>query len=414
MFLDTVSQTLRTLWAHKLRSFLTMFGIAWGVGSLLLLVGLGEGFRSGNEKELNEIGESIMFSFPGQIPPVEGSHQGMRPYPLTYADVLDIRKEAKHVLHVSPVMQRGDLKAVSQFQSAAGQVFGVEPNYNQIRFLPLGGGRWLNDQDNDQKRLVAFIGVEMKKNMFPGRPCLGETILVNGVRFTVIGYMEQVGRNEGNGTNARMFIPYKTMAQLFPMKGENLPTDAVSFINYNPTDKGLHLQANKEVRHIIARNHGFDESNIDAFEDWDTIKSSETVGKIFTAMNLFLGSVGIVTLALGSIGVVNIMLVSVTERTKEIGLRKALGATNNNVMVQFFMEGAFLTLFSGGIGIFIAGGFMKLLNQLPSPPGFDTPQLVPWSIALAIGTLSLAGTVAGVYPARQAALLQPVEALRKD
>src|SRR5271157_5355458 len=167
MFFDIVSQTLRTLWAHKLRSFLTMFGIAWGVGSLLLLVGLGEGFRSGNEKELNEIGESIMFSFPGNIPPVEGSHQGMRPYQLTYSDVMDIRREAKHVHYATPVMQRGDLKAVSQYQSSAGQTFGVEPIYNQIRFMPLGGGRWFNEEDNNQKRLVVFIGIDMKKNMFP-------------------------------------------------------------------------------------------------------------------------------------------------------------------------------------------------------------------------------------------------------
>jgi len=412
--LDIFAQTLRTLWAHKLRSFLTMFGIAWGVGSLLMLVGLGEGWRSGNQKQLNEIGESIMFIFPGRVPPVAGSHMGMKPYWLTYRDVEDIRREASHVDRVSPVIQRQDVKVVSQYQSAGGQIFGIQPVYNQIRYLPIGGGRWLNELDEQQKRHVAFVGWEMRKNLFPGRPVLGETILLNGVRFDVIGFMDQVGRDENNGTNVRVFIPYSAMAELFPMKQNDIPIDSVSFINFHPVTKDDHLLASQEVRHIIARNHGFDEKNEDAFEDWDTIQSAQTVGKIFDAMNSFLGSVGLVTLALGAVGVVNIMLVSVTERTKEIGLRKALGATNRNIMSQFFIEGAFLTLLSGGIGIGLAGGFMGLLGMLPAPQGFDLPHLVPWSIALAVGTLSVAGTIAGMYPARQAALLTPVEALRKD
>jgi putative ABC transport system permease protein len=152
----------------------------------------------------------------------------------------------------------------------------------------------------------------------------------------------------------------------------------------------------------------------DAWESWDTARSEEMVGKIFTAMNLFLGSVGVVTLALGGIGIVNIMLVSVSERTKEIGLRKALGATNRSIMMQFFMEGAFLTLLSGGLGIGAAAGLMTMLAQLPAPPGFDTPRLVPWSAALAVGSLALAGISAGLYPARQASLLTPVEALRQE
>jgi putative ABC transport system permease protein len=144
------------------------------------------------------------------------------------------------------------------------------------------------------------------------------------------------------------------------------------------------------------------------------VKSADTVGKIFTAMDMFLGSVGIVTLALGAIGVINIMLVSVTERTQEIGLRKALGATSFNVLAQFCFEGAFLTIGSGLLGMFGAWAFMAGLHTLPSPPGFDPPTLVPASAAIAIGSLAFAGIAAGLYPAHQAARLQPVEALRKD
>jgi putative ABC transport system permease protein len=176
----------------------------------------------------------------------------------------------------------------------------------------------------------------------------------------------------------------------------------------------LHETAKLEVHKVLGRNHGFDASNPDAFDEWDTIRTADNVGKIFDAMNAFLGSVGLVTLALGAIGIINIMLVAVADRTREIGLRKAIGATNGSIMFQFFVEGAFLTLLSGGIGMAFAAGLMSALSTLPSPPGFDPPKLVPSTAALAIGALAIAGVAAGLYPARRAALLQPVEALRKE
>src|SRR6202140_2448915 len=148
--LDILAQILRTLWAHKLRSFLTMFGVAWGVGSLLLLVGLGEGFRSGNKRALSEFGENIMFIFPGRAPAVAGSMNSARNYLLTYQDYTDIRKEAPHVLNASPVLARDDVRAISEFASANGQISGVEPQYNEIRYIPLKQGRWLNELDEVQ------------------------------------------------------------------------------------------------------------------------------------------------------------------------------------------------------------------------------------------------------------------------
>ena len=164
----------------------------------------------------------------------------------------------------------------------------------------------------------------------------------------------------------------------------------------------------------MARNHGFDYKAPDAFDEWDTINTVDQVGKIFDAMNMFLGSVGLVTLALGAIGIINIMLVAVADRTREIGLRKAIGATNRSIMFQFFVEGAFLTLLSGGLGMAGAAALMAAPGLLPSPPGFDPPKLVPATAALAIAALAIAGVSAGLYPARRAALLQPVEALRKE
>jgi len=413
MLLDIVRQSLATLWAHKLRSFLTMFGIAWGVGSLLLLVGLGEGFRSGQKKELANLGQNIMFMFPGRIPAVEGSTQSGETYYFTYKDYLAIRQEARFVGALSPVLNREDIRAVSDYGSTNGQVFGVAPDYNQIRTVPVTTGRWFNEQDNSEHRRVAVVGWELLKNVFPGRPAVGSTILLNGINFDVIGVVGKVGRDGNNGTNSRIFIPITTMRELYPLPKVN-SEDAISFLNYQPIRQDLHADAKNEIHQIIARRHGFDPKLEDAFEDWDTIENMKKVSLIFDAMDWFLGVVGVVTLGLGAIGIINIMLVSVTERTKEIGLRKALGATYRAILTQFFIEGAFLTALSGGIGLTIAVGFVTLLAMLPAPEGFDTPRIIPASALAAIGSLAIAGIAAGLYPARKAALLPPVEALRQE
>src|SRR5689334_21544285 len=156
MLFDIFVQMLRTLWAHKLRSFLSMFGIAWGVGSLLLLVGLGEGFRSGNRRQLNIIGEDIMFTFPGRAPAVAGNMCSSHEYHITYKDYEDLLREAPHVRAVSPVLMRQDIREVSEFGNSNGQALGVMPNFGSIRYLPLVAGRWLNDANQAQKRNVGI------------------------------------------------------------------------------------------------------------------------------------------------------------------------------------------------------------------------------------------------------------------
>ncbi|MGA9306610.1 MAG: ABC transporter permease, partial [Candidatus Sulfotelmatobacter sp.] len=399
LIFDIFGQTLRTLWGHKLRSFLTMFGIAWGVFSLLLLVGLGEGFRSGNKRQFDTLGENVMFIWSSRAPMVQGSFTALRQYYLTDRDYQDILQEAPSVGAVAPVIRRNDIRAVSDYFQSSGDLMGVPAMFNKIRYLPIKEGRWLNTMDVAQKRAVIVLGDETQRTLFPGRPAVGSSILLNGQQFEVIGTLQRIGHGDNNTQNLKCFMPFTTMREYFRLTNVGEAPDVISLIEYQPKTRALHEAARQEVHRIVARNHGFDPSNQDSFDEWDTVNTVDQVGKIFDAMNAFLGSVGLVTLGLGAIGIINIMLVAVADLTREFGLRKALGATNASIMFQFFVEGAFLTLLSGAIGIGLAAGLMALLSGVDLGGGFDPPKLVASTAALAVVSLGVAGVVAGLYPA---------------
>lgn len=414
-FSDTLGQVFRAIAANKLRSFLTMFGIAWGVGSLLVLVGLGEGFRSGQRRNLSKLGNDLVMMWNGTIPAVANQHTGMRPYELTMGDAAAVG-QLPEVRAVTVELSRTDLYEVSQWSNTSSHVMGVTPNYTQVRFIPMDTGRFIDQADLDQKRRVAVLGFKAANLLFNGRPMLGENITINGMAFIVVGSVEKISRGNNDFDDQKVYLPVTTMQELFPLKGENIPEDALTSIQYQPTTKGDATAAMAAVHRVIAERHGFDPSLTDAYQDWDTIEEMKMIGAIFTAMDVFLGGVGIVTLGLGAVGIINIMLVSVTERTREIGLLKALGATKRSILAQFFWEGLLLTGLSGLIGIVISAGFMGLLQYVLTDkmPGWDPPRLVPWSAALALSALVLSGVAAGLYPASKAAQMDPIEALRRE
>jgi putative ABC transport system permease protein len=414
-FSDTLGQVFRAILANKLRTFLTMFGIAWGVGSLLVLVGLGEGFRSGQHKQLSTFGNDIVLMSSGTIPAVANQHTGMRPYEITMSDEADVRR-LPQVRQVTATLNRSGLYEVSAWSNASGLVFGVEPNFASMRFVPLAEGRFIDQRDIDDRRRVAVLGSKSATLLFPGHPLVGETITINDVQFTVVGRVDPISRGNNDFDNQKVYIPLTTMQEHFAMTGDNVPRDAVSTMQYQPAIKGDTSAALPAVHRVLAQRHGFDPSLTDAFEEWDTIKEEKTIGVIFNAMDIFLGGVGVVTLGLGAVGIINIMLVSVSERTREIGLLKAIGATKRSILAQFFWEGLLLTGISGVIGVAVSAGFMWILQQLLTGkiPGFDPPRLVPWSAGLALGALALSGIAAGLYPASKAAQLDPIEALRRE
>jgi putative ABC transport system permease protein len=414
-FSDILGQVFRAIAANKLRSFLTMFGIAWGVGSLLVLVGLGEGFRSGQHRQLSVLGNDIIMMFNGTIPAVPNQHTGMRPYELTLDDEAALR-QLPELRSTTVELAKYGLYQVSEWSNTSSVVIGTEPNYPIVKFLPIEQGRYLDSADVADRRRVAVLGLKAAKLLFPGRPLLGETVTIDGIAFTVIGQAGKISRGTGDGADQRIYIPVSTVQELFPLKGDNVPRDALTSIQFQPTRRGDSVAALAAADRVIAQRHGFDPSLTDAFNQFDSIQEERMIGVIFNAMDVFLGGVGIVTLGLGAVGIINIMLVSVTERTREIGILKAIGATKRSIVAQFFWEGLLLTGISGLIGVAVSAGFMWLLQQFLTNkmPGWDPPRLVPWSAALAVGSLVVCGVAAGLYPASKAAELDPVEALRRE
>jgi len=207
-FSDTLGQVFRAILANKLRSFLTMFGIAWGVGSLLVLVGLGEGFRSGQHRQLATFGNDVVMLWNGTIPALPNQHTGMRPYQLTPGDEQAIRALAE-VRDVTGFLSRNDLYQVSAYANTSGQVLGVEPNYSKIRFVPVAHGRFITPDDIAERRRVVVLGSKSGAILFPGRPMLGETITINDTAFTVVGQVDSISRGNNRPTPRPAAAPWR-------------------------------------------------------------------------------------------------------------------------------------------------------------------------------------------------------------
>ena len=409
-------QTIAALWATKLRSFLTMFGIVWGISSVILLVGLGIGFGIDQRNQLRSIGTDIAICFNGKTSmPYQGYAAG-RQIALTVDDAVAIKQGAPLVLRVSPELRR-TVTEVSRWNAASRAVRGVWPEYQQFRSLHVDQGRRMNADDENSGARVVILGADANRQLFPGKPAIGESVAIAGYPYTVIGVLaakEQNGSYGSGPDNSQLFVPFSAMERDFPPDDKGDFRGSVSNIVIQPVSAALHVAALHEVREVLGTRHHFDPADPDAVWVWDTLEDAEFLDNIFHAMTLFFAAVALLTLALGGIGVMNIMLVAVSERTREIGVRKALGATAKDIRRQFLAESAIITLVSGTLGLLLGVGIITTLRLLPMPPILPHPVLSAAAIISSLTTLAAITLGAGTYPALRAASLTPIECLRTD
>jgi putative ABC transport system permease protein len=415
---EIVKQTFATLRAHKMRSFLTMFGIVWGIASVILLVGLGLGFEKDQHKRMETLGKDLVIIWGGRTSSQVGGLAAGRPVALNIGDARLIRKECYLVKAVSPELERS-VPQVSQFNSSNRQVSGVWPSYQDFRSIKLSEGRLMDDQDENEMHRVTVLGSNAAKQLFPGQPAIGATVQMAGYPYTVIGVMEEKKQNSNYSgpDNDKIYVPYSSMARDFPPppeKGQIIERGYLSDIVLEVGDPDTHDEAVLQVRRTLGRVHHFEETDKDALFIWDTMEGAKILAKIFKVITIFFGCVAVTTLALGGIGVMNIMLVAVTERTREIGVLRALGATKKDITNQFFTESAAITVFSGAIGYLVGVGLVALLQAMPLPDFVPKPIVSPVAIAASLITLSLITFNAGMYPAERAAEMDPVECLRYE
>ncbi|MGE0593783.1 MAG: ABC transporter permease [Vicinamibacterales bacterium] len=422
-------QVLANLRANRLRTFLTMFGIAWGVVSVVVLSATGEGFRRGNEHVLQELGRNISIVWGQRTSTQPGGLRAGRAIHLTLDDARALERGSSMIAVVSPELTRGAVAVESAYNSASLGVHGVEPAYQDIRTIDIDRGRGLTERDEHTGRRVAVIGADVATQLFAARHPIGETIRLSGLPYIVVGTIrdKQQDSSYSGRDNELLFVPFTAMARDLPRL--DAPPGSLSNIVLAPHPwvvaalprvldarqgriEDVEWPLEREIRGVLAARHGFDPDDPDAIVTWDTSLESLMFGRMVAGMRRFFTVVGLVTLGLGALGVMNIMLVAVRERTREIGVRMAMGATRRDIEKQFFLEGFVLTVVSGSVGFGFAAAVCTALNQLPMPARFEGMILTPGAGMLAVAAIACAGVVASLYPARRAARLTPVEALR--
>jgi len=399
--LDHILSAIQAIAANKVRASLTMLGVIIGVLAVTLLVSVGDGARAYLDKTLSGIGTNLLFVQPGRRetrggfqPPV-----GNISKPLTMEDVHALEHQATLLRAVSPLVQGGGSVRYEN-RTRDTFVFGVGSTWADLRNFHVDSGTFIRQEDLDGRRRVCLIGRTIAKELFGDESPLGKPIRIAEGRFRVIGILEKKGTSLGFDMDDLVFIPATTALDLFGL--DNL-TQIVTAANTKDDVK----PATDEIEEILARRRNGEKTF--------TIQSQDDLigvfGSLTSAMTAALLAIASVSLVVGGIGIMNIMLVSVRERTREIGVRRAMGATRQDILVQFLIEALVLASFGGAIGLALGGGVVALVNTYAP----DVPlKLSPWIAAIAFGASFVVGIVSGVVPARRAALLNPVDALRYE
>jgi putative ABC transport system permease protein len=407
---ESIRIALRALLSNKMRAVLTMLGIIIGVGAVITLMSVGKGVEQFVEESFQGLGSNLLFVFPGSL---EGTSTARRPE-LTMGDYRAIADPflVPDAMGVAPELSSNATVVVGK-RDIRTDIAGVTPDYLPLRSLKVSDGTFLADTDVSARSRVAVLGSRAYEKLFEeGAYPIGQTIKINRIPFRVIGVMEEKGGSSFGGMDNTIYVPLSTaQSRLYPWWRSRTGEPLLSTIYVQVADESLMDQAGDQISEVLRQRHKITFRDDD---DFTLVKQTDILaiaGDIFGVLTIFLGSIAAISLVVGGIGIMNIMLVSVTERTREIGIRKAVGAKRRDILLQFLVEAVVLSLIGGGIGI--AMGILGsrvvagLSDQLRTVVTGDV-------IVLSSGVSAAVGLLFGIYPAFRAARLNPIDALRYE
>jgi len=399
-----IVEVIRISWdslrANKLRSLLTMLGVIIGVSAVILLVSIGEGARKYIRRELGGLGANILIVVPGKTAKEGGMHMGTSSVrKLVYDDALLLKRRSAHIQYSVPVVV-GTSWVKYRKNKRDTYVVGVTDEYFPARNLSIEHGRAMNAADVEARRRVCVLGRTVKRDLFGDRNSLGATLRIGDSMYRVIGVMEKKGVTLGYDLDDVVFIPTTVAMELFD-------TDALLNITVKARNELVLNAARKDIQRVLKRRH----AGRDDFTILSQDEMLDVMGKVLNIMTAVLAGIAAISLVVGGIGIMNIMLVSVRERTKEIGIRKAVGARRMDILFQFLMESTVLSI-TGGIGGIVLGGTLSVL--IPYFVDFLPTEIAWWSVILAFVFSAFVGIFFGVYPAKKASEYDPIVALRYE
>ena len=401
---ETWSMAWSALRASRLRSFLTILGIVIGNASVITLVGIGQGTRKLAAEQLESLGTNVLFVVPGNDRQRRG---GARPRTLVWADAEAIASQVPSVQRVAPQISSTRIVQVGG-RSTSVPVNGVTPEFPVVRQFDVERGHFITQRDVEASRSVVVLGAALATNLAPNTDLLGRRIRIGNNRFAVIGVLEEKGSFFGENQDEVAYIPLSTMANRITGRD---PTYGVSLsvVSVEAKDDDKINAASFQIANLLRQRHKISNSAEDDFVVRTQKEATAIVGNITGGLTVLLGSIGGISLLVGGVGIMNIMLVAVSERTAEVGLRKALGARRQDVLLQFLLEATVLAGMGGVVGSGLGLGAVALAAAVTPLPAF----VGPGTVLLTVGLSGGIGVFFGVVPARRAARLDPIVALRR-